>query len=640
MKRHLLLKSLRLAAVAAACVWLSAACPGQQSLARGQATDAIVRGPCESRRLALVFTGHEFAEAGETILQELKKHSAKASFFLTGDFLANPRFEALIRHIVEEGHYLGPHSDKHLLYCDWSAGKKTLVSKELFTEDLQANLENIVRWRVERPRYFLPPYEHYNSDIAKWTTELGLKLVNFTQGTRSNADYTEDGAANFVSSRTIFESIIAREHQDPNELNGFLLLLHLGAGPKRTDKFHARFGALLDDLAGKGYQFVRVDTLLEPAQAKIFLRANQVGYGSTDMKIGVAFSKSALPDKFAVIDAASGAVGLEGKTRSLPGEHWGAYQHFAKLDFTGLTRPGRYRLQLGTVRSLPFRVGPKVLTELADQLLEFMRQQRCGYNPWLDVKCHQLDGRTAYGPLDPGKQIDVTGGWHDAGDLLKYQLTAGNATAQMLLAYVLSGQTASTGKSFRDQVDALGKPGPNGRPDILDEARWGLDWLLKLHPAPDQLYHQVADDRDHAGFRLPQNEIANYGWGKGGARVVYFADGRPQGLRRFKSESTGLANLAGRYAAAMGLAYQIWKDDPRERAFAERCLKAGKEVYELGRVKEGAQQGNSYSAPYRYEETTWADDMEWGAAELFRATGEARYLDLAKHYAPIAGNDT
>ena len=181
---------------------------------------------------------------------------------------------------------------------------------------------------------------------------------------------------------------------------------------------------------------------------------------------------------------------------------------------------------------------------------------------------------------------------------------------------------------------------PNGIPDLLDEARWGLEWMLKLHPAPDQLYHQVADDRDHTGRRLPQNEIADYGWGKGGARVVYFADGQPQGLRQYKSASTGVANLAGRYAAAMALAWQIWKDDPRQRPFAERCLQAGKEVYELGRAKEGVQQGNSYSAPYRYEETTWADDMEWGAAELFRATRERRYLDEAKRYAKLAGSES
>jgi hypothetical protein len=61
------------------------------------------------------------------------------------------------------------------------------------------------------------------------------------------------------------------------------------------------------------------------------------------------------------------------------------------------------------------------------------------------------------------------------------------------------------------------------------------------------------------------------------------------------------------------------------------------EVYELGRAKEGVQQGNSYGAPYRYEETTWADDMEWGAAELFRATREKRFLDDAKRYATARG---
>ena len=107
------------------------------------------------------------------------------------------------------------------------------------------------------------------------------------------------------------------------------------------------------------------------------------------------------------------------------------------------------------------------------------------------------------------------------------------------------------------------------------------------------------------------------------ARVVYFADGKPQGLMAYQSESTGVANIAGRYAAAMGLAYQTWKDDPKEAEFAARCLKAGREVYEMGRALEGVQQGNSYKAPYRYEEGTWADDMEWGAAELARATGEA-----------------
>jgi hypothetical protein len=89
----------------------------------------------------------------------------------------------------------------------------------------------------------------------------------------------------------------------------------------------------------------------------------------------------------------------------------------------------------------------------------------------------------------------------------------------------------------------------------------------------------------------------------------------------------------------MALAFQIWQDDPQQKEFAQRCLQAGREVYELGRAKEGVQQGNSFKAPYRYEEGTWADDMEWGAAELFRATRDVRYLDDAKRYAKLAADE-
>jgi endoglucanase len=387
---------------------------------------------------------------------------------------------------------------------------------------------------------------------------------------------------------------------------------------------------------------------------EVFIRASQVGYRPQDTKIAIAFAKSVPPDSFALVAADSGNVVFAGRAKPVIGVRWGGFENHAELDFSPLKTPGRYTVRVGESHSLPFTIGADAYGEIPAQLLEFMREQRCGYNPWLDAVCHPFDGRTAYGPLTNGTYLDARGGWHDAADLLKYLLTSGNATAQMLLAYQMGspqptvhspqsrgGARASQGSGvMSDQVNALGQPYPNGIPDLLDEAHWGLDWMLKLHPAPDQLYHQVADDRDHTGRRLPQNEIAEYGWGKGGARVVYFADGQPQGLRQYKSQSTGVANLAGRYAAAMALAYQVWKDDPSQKPFAERCLQAGKEVYALGRAKEGVQQGNSYSAPYRYEETTWADDMEWGAAELFRATGERQYLEDAKRYAKLAAAES
>ncbi len=367
---------------------------------------------------------------------------------------------------------------------------------------------------------------------------------------------------------------------------------------------------------------------------EVYLRYNQVGYRSSDIKSAVAFSKTKLPDSFDVINDATQKVIFHGDSKTLRGQRWGQFDYHAELDFSQMKQPGTYHLAMGKAKSPSFTIAADVYRAVPDELLEFMREQRCGYNPFLDVKCHQLDGRTAYGPETNGTSVDSRGGWHDAGDLLKYLLTSGNATAQMLLAYKLEPDV------FADHFNALGQPGTNGIPDVLDEARWGLDWMLRLHPKPDQLYHQVADDRDHTTFRLPQNDTADYGWGKGGARVVYFADGKPQGLKQYQSESTGVANLAGRYAAAMALAYQIWKDDPQQSNFARRCLQAGIEVYQLGRAKEGVQQGNSYGAPYRYAETTWADDMEWGAAELFHATGETQYLADAKRYAQIIQSES
>lgn len=370
------------------------------------------------------------------------------------------------------------------------------------------------------------------------------------------------------------------------------------------------------------------------AEANTYVRINQLGFEPTGSKIAVAFSSELLPDHFEIRVAKTSKVVFNGKVKQVSGR-WGEFDHHVELNFSSFTRQGQFFVEIGSAKSPIFSIHPNINAELPDQLLEFMRQQRCGFNPFVNAACHTFDGRTAYGPLPPGTQLDVTGGWHDAGDQLKYLLTSSNATAQMLLAYQLG--TAKKRKIFGDRFNQLGQPGANGIPDLLDEARWGLDWMLKLHPVPDQLYHQVADDRDHKGFRLPQNETVDYGWGPGSYRVVYFADGRPQGLKQYQSESTGVANLAGRYAAAMALGYQIWKSDPRQRAFAQTLLRAAKEVYALGQVKEGVQQGNSYGAPYRYAETTWADDMEWGAAELFRATQEQRYLNDATRYALLAG---
>jgi hypothetical protein len=366
------------------------------------------------------------------------------------------------------------------------------------------------------------------------------------------------------------------------------------------------------------------------AQPMLHFRHNQAGYAPGDPKRVVLFSETPLKGRYEVRDS-GGRLVLGGRLPPALGVGWGRFPAHHELSLDAIRVPGTYAVRVGRTQVGSVAVSPDAHRGLAASLLEFLRQQRCGYNPFLDVVCHAFDGRSAYGPGPAGSWVDARGGWHDAGDQLKYLLTTSNATAQLLLAHRLAPGL------FPDAFDELGRPGGNGRSDVLDEARWGLEWMLRLHPAPGELYHQVADDRDHIGWKLPHEETSDYGWGKGSYRVVYFADGRPQGLGQYPSASTGVANLAGRYAAAMALAWQAWKDDPRERPFAERCRQAGVEVYALGRQREGVQQGNSYGAPYRYGEETWADDMEWGAAALFEATGEKRYLDDAVRYAGLVG---
>ena len=361
-----------------------------------------------------------------------------------------------------------------------------------------------------------------------------------------------------------------------------------------------------------------------------------MGYLEQEAKTAVLFSNGPIREDFAVISAGSGREVYASRPVRSAAQGWGTFAFYYTFDFSRVAETGTYFVQgvRSGSRSPVFRISDHAYDHLQEELLGFMRQQRCGYNPVLDMVCHQRDGRSFYGPMPDSTYVDVSGGWHDAGDQLKYLITGSYATAHMLMVYRLYPDR------FGDRTNALGQTGSNGIPDLLDEARWGLDWIHKLHPAPDQLIHQVADDRDHVGWKMPDLDRSDYGWGENSYRPAYFATGEPQGLMRYQSEATGVSNLAGRSAAAMAQAARIWKDDLNDPLYAARCLEAARTLYQLGKDKEGYQQGNSYGAPYRYGEVTWADDMEWGAAELYKSTGEETYLEDAIKYARMAGDIT
>lgn len=362
------------------------------------------------------------------------------------------------------------------------------------------------------------------------------------------------------------------------------------------------------------------------------LRVNLVGYPLNGPKRALLLSKGQSRERLWLVSEQGGKrkpLGMRLSDRT----PWPPFSHCYEVDMDTVSTEGRYRIEGTTqeLRSPYFRIGR--YGPIQEDVVRFMQSQRCGYNPYIDRVCHPFDGRSFYGSMPDSSYVDARGGWHDAGDQLKYLITGSNATARMLMAWEWYGS------AFGDRVNAWGQRGANGLADILDEARWGLDWIHRLHPAPDQLIHQVADDRDHRGFKMPDNDSSNYGWGPNSHRAAYFATGRPQGTGRYLSEATGVANVAGRSAAAMAMGHRIWKR-LGDAAFSEQCLRDAESLYRMGRQKEGFQQGNSYGAPYRYNERTWADDMEWAAAELYKATGRREYLQDAIRYADMVGTDS
>ncbi|MEX2092467.1 MAG: glycoside hydrolase family 9 protein, partial [Pirellulales bacterium] len=242
-------------------VW-SADPPASEKLHR-EPQGAITRGDTSEKKLALVFTGDTYANSAIPILDTLNEHNIEAGFFLTGNFVRNADFRPALDRMLAEGHYVGPHSDSHPLYCDWNDRDKTLVTRQEFNDDLSANisaLRSIGAVPPNQPIHFIPPYEWYNRDQAAWCKESGVTLINFTPGSRSNRDYAPEGDRVFVPSVTILDDILAYEQKDAHGLNGFILLLHVGS--QRMDPFHSQLGRLCDELKERGYEFVRIDNLL------------------------------------------------------------------------------------------------------------------------------------------------------------------------------------------------------------------------------------------------------------------------------------------------------------------------------------------------------------------------------------------
>ncbi len=345
----------------------------------------------------------------------------------------------------------------------------------------------------------------------------------------------------------------------------------------------------------------------EHIEAQIHL--NQIGFLPNEPKRAVVPATGAiLGGSFVIIDdAVVPAVRYRGTLTEYAKPQYGHFARHFFADFDGFARPGRYRLRLSDGHlSAPFSIGADIYAQLTPLVLHYFDVQRCGHQGSEHRgPCHTDDGIAVGGPRS-GQRIDVSGGWHDAGDYLKFVETTSYAAALMLFAY--ERHPAHFHKHF---------PAPPGiLPLPLRSARIGLDWLLKMHPSPNEFYYQVGDAADHDSWRLPEDDTP-----------AKDADWKP----RPAQFGVG-ANLAGRTAAALAAASRLFK--PYDPAYAARCLASARTAFVLG--QKNPKIVTTLPADF-YPETTWHDDMEWGAVSLYNATGERQYLDHALRFARLAG---
>lgn len=332
----------------------------------------------------------------------------------------------------------------------------------------------------------------------------------------------------------------------------------------------------------------------EPLSSESFIRMNQVGFKPNDIKTAVLISDLPITAKKFVIKTRDNKTVFENELIN----DTSLNKHFkfsAKLNFTELKTPGEYYIQINNIRSKNFKIKENIFNSVRDSLSLFFKVQRCGpTKPLMHEPCHLQDATEVIGYKNP-TPIDLTGGWHDAGDYTKFLFTTAFTTYMLLFSYEFEPQ------KFEFDLDK------NSVPDILEEARVGLDFLLRCDFAQDAFITQVQDDRDHTvGWRLPEKDTLTFN--------------RPAFVKMNKSQ-------IGIYAATMALANRIWKTRFYDNDFAERCLKSGIKIFEMRDKINNFKDQEKY-----YTDSNYIGKLALGAIELYNTTKNPKYLKLASEY--------
>lgn len=341
----------------------------------------------------------------------------------------------------------------------------------------------------------------------------------------------------------------------------------------------------------------KVDT----STAEVGVNLNQLGYYPDDDKRAIIRDSSS-DTSFEVVDVKTGKTVLEGKLKT--GKNKGYSGETTSYgDFSKLKTPGRYFVHTeGNGDSFEFTIDKDPYREAFDAACRMLYLQRCGTD--LDKKyagdfaheaCH-TEMATIYGDT---KQIDVSGGWHDAGDYGRYASAAAKALADIMLAYEINPE------AFTD--DAGIPESGNGIPDILDEARYELDWLLKMQNSEGGVYHKVTG-LNFDGIVMPQDCTEK--------------------LYVLPASKTATADFAG----VMYLASRVYADV--DKSFSDNCIKvAGKalEYYEK-HIGERNFKNPSDVLTGEYADGNSSDEYLWALCEGFKTTGDSKQAEKIKSF--------
>ncbi len=354
------------------------------------------------------------------------------------------------------------------------------------------------------------------------------------------------------------------------------------------------------------------------------ISVNQLGYFPDSTKIAFLADPSTSPLDWSLLDA-SGAEVLKGKTvvKGLD-ELSGDFLH--SIDFSAFATPGSgYTLSAGGLQSAAFEISADPYTKLKQDALAYFYLNRSGIaidaqyagDQWARPAGHLSDnavtcfkGTDSAGNTWPGCDytLDVSGGWYDAGDFGKYVVNGG------ISAWTLMDLYEQLPDAFADGAQSIPE-NSNGIPDILDEARWELEFLLSMQvpegqPLAGMVHHKMHDESWAAMPMVPPSEVDNDN-----------ANAKP-GVGRYLYSPSTAATL--NLAAVGAQCSRIWKD--LDSTFAARCLDAAEKAWKAALAHPDVYAGNAPgNGGGNYDDTNITDEFYWAAAELYVTTGAEEY---------------